>query len=423
MKKKTITSRLAQNSNQNEGKNAESQFPSTLSYPILPPTPLRAYDAPTQLFRDPGYVKSAIMDSNAMLDEEGPGTMEGFGATVGDGADKKTWMTQVSWGALEGNSGEGTIMEAKPLGLDHPSGESSGHSDDKSKARAQFLSHITRQDYIQGHLLNDNMGGPADRRNLSAIPGKPGNSAHEKLVESPIKSLLDHGYWVYYKVEVDYQDVKLKALNPHIEDEQIEDLNGYDYLPGITPTKREDNIRIASRFKCEWYTYQANGRRDSAVKRVNILFPHKVQGNREANQSDYGTAQAGYSDRFIAFPNVSQAESTESENPAVVNDAVHLNLSMDLEDTDASSVPNYPPARLELIACERWQHEIENSVVDGKIKYPEYHQGELTWKAQGLAARYPRASNYMSYLEKCDKMKNWYAYKAYLIDKVKRDYK
>ncbi|KEO83702.1 hypothetical protein [Tumebacillus flagellatus] len=56
---------------------------------------------------------------------------------------------------------------------------------------------------VQGHLLNDNVGGPGnDMRNLAPIT-KTANGAHERLVESKVKTMtIDDGENIAYMVTV-----------------------------------------------------------------------------------------------------------------------------------------------------------------------------------------------------------------------------
>lgn len=63
--------------------------------------------------------------------------------------------------------------------------------------------------YVKGHLLNDNIGGPGEAKNLFPITAKA-NRQHEQLVESHVKRWVnDEKRWVYYRVEVKNPDYKL----------------------------------------------------------------------------------------------------------------------------------------------------------------------------------------------------------------------
>ena len=66
--------------------------------------------------------------------------------------------------------------------------------------------------WVRGHLLNHNLGGPGERRNLTPITKKC-NSQHHALVESLCKTASDNGWHIDYWVDVLYDATgpKLKA--------------------------------------------------------------------------------------------------------------------------------------------------------------------------------------------------------------------
>ncbi|PYI51486.1 hypothetical protein [Paenibacillus flagellatus] len=126
----------------------------------------------------------------------------GRGAAV-DGSPTSPWTTAITW--QNASRDEGTEMTANPLGPDHPLGSKPGTSGkwvDKRKAQEKRAGNKT--DYVAGHLLNENLGGPGnDVRNLAAIP-KAANTQHLEKAEDKIKSIVnDHHGWVYYKVWTD----------------------------------------------------------------------------------------------------------------------------------------------------------------------------------------------------------------------------
>lgn len=378
----------------------------------------------TQYHRDVNSIKSQIENDN-VSDHEGSGNMEGFGATVGEGDQTRTWSTKVNWGALDHVAKEATSMIAKPIGPDHPSGQRSGSSDDQSKARAQFLSDLTNSKYIQGHLLNDNIGGPASRRNLTAIPGKPGNAAHDQVVEEDIKKEIDEGHWVYYEITVPYQDVQLSQLNPYLENENIPNLKGYDQLPGKKPTKVTDTIRIASSFNIIYFTYQPDGHRASALHKVNIKFPHKVnEEGHKNNETSFGSKADGYEDHLVEFPDRKPAEEDGQGAPAVANSAPWLNLDFELEDTLDASAPNVDDASIAAEVDATILHEKKHcvDVPARKMKYP-FEDG-IGWciATQELKEKRPRETNYSTYIIRYKKEKYWNDYRTYLISKKKTEY-
>ncbi|HEX9987140.1 MAG TPA: hypothetical protein VGE45_01485 [Chloroflexia bacterium] len=132
--------------------------------------------------------------------------MVGFGMKVKSkkGGDilPEQWKTKVEWGPLDPVGGWGTRMVAHTLGPDHPHG-----TEAVAKEGASYLFNHLREDvrggYVQGHLLNDNLGGSGtDPHNLAPITNTA-NMEHNKRVEEPIKHAVDnHKRWVYYEVEV-----------------------------------------------------------------------------------------------------------------------------------------------------------------------------------------------------------------------------
>lgn len=88
----------------------------------------------------------------------------------------------------------GAKMVASPLGPDHPMGTPPNAHD----ALMEFLP----SDYIRGHLLNENLGGPGEVRNLFPIT-RSANATHEAHMEKWVKKWVnDDKYWVEYSVTV-----------------------------------------------------------------------------------------------------------------------------------------------------------------------------------------------------------------------------
>ncbi|NAZ14720.1 hypothetical protein GT020_01370 [Glutamicibacter soli] len=88
----------------------------------------------------------------------------------------------------------GTEMKADPLGPDHPLGTPPSGS--------QAVMGLLGEQYIRGHLLNQNLGGPGENRNLFPIT-RSANAVHETGIESTVKDWVNNQrYWVSYKVSV-----------------------------------------------------------------------------------------------------------------------------------------------------------------------------------------------------------------------------
>lgn len=105
--------------------------------------------------------------------------------------------------ASASQSGMGISMTADPLTPLH--GQGSGPS---SRALQNVFTLLETQGetgshgYIKGHLLNDNLGGPGESRNLFPIT-QTANSRHHSMIERTAKELVnDRHYWVKYKVDM-----------------------------------------------------------------------------------------------------------------------------------------------------------------------------------------------------------------------------
>ena len=58
--------------------------------------------------------------------------------------------------------------------------------------------------YIKGHLLNERLGGTgANWKNLTPLTRRA-NSEHERIAEARVKTAVNAGNMVYYKVEAQY---------------------------------------------------------------------------------------------------------------------------------------------------------------------------------------------------------------------------
>lgn len=121
------------------------------------------------------------------------------GKLSGPGGDEV--KTTIEW--EDDHKGQGKGVTANVLAADHPLGST---PDDTIKDKVRNLEAIAQEkEYIAGHLLNNNLGGPGnDARNLTAIP-KDVNSEMSKQVEDEVIKRVNKNYEViYYKVAVEY---------------------------------------------------------------------------------------------------------------------------------------------------------------------------------------------------------------------------
>ena len=124
-------------------------------------------------------------------------------------------QTQVQFyeDTLAGQYPVGTKMEAVLLGPDHPAGgPPRGQEDLLGRLPTQAGSEVGN--YIRGHLLNDNVGGPGEPRNLFPIT-QSANRLHEQYMERTVKKWVNQDrYWVFYSVAITDEKDNLKNPNP-----------------------------------------------------------------------------------------------------------------------------------------------------------------------------------------------------------------
>ena len=120
----------------------------------------------------------------------------------GDGSDGEVPATVVSFGAMDDQSG-GTSAEATILSKKHPDGTG---PEDYAPIWVNLLNlgrglgkSVRERWYVQGHLLNHNVGGPGRRFNMTPIT-KQANSDHKNIVEREVKKHVADGEVLHYTV-------------------------------------------------------------------------------------------------------------------------------------------------------------------------------------------------------------------------------
>ncbi|MBI3230148.1 MAG: DNA/RNA non-specific endonuclease [Burkholderiales bacterium] len=114
--------------------------------------------------------------------------------------------TKITWGATKtlGNEQVATKMEANPLGVEHQEGKDTNSSEQLKLMNklATTPSRANNSRYIRGHLLNYNVGGPNEDRNLFPITAAA-NAEHSNKVERNVIDWVNNKkLWVKYTVEV-----------------------------------------------------------------------------------------------------------------------------------------------------------------------------------------------------------------------------
>lgn len=230
------------------------------------------------------------------------------------------WRTRVKFKPTHDPTGDGTGVEANPLGPDHKLGEEpSGDNDVIWKLRTKYLHERSgkKTTYIAGHLLNHHLGGPGnDARNLAPIPASV-NSNHSQKVEQPLKEIVNkkHG-WVYYKVEVAHGTQ-----------------HGVDY---------------PSELKCTWYQLDRFGEPYESEHKVTFTIRPPLQaGSNPDPEVISGTTRQGHhpAQARIAYDEVIlDAKETLRDQRAFMNQLINvlhkLGVNKYILEEDASTLEN-----------------------------------------------------------------------------------
>lgn len=149
----------------------------------------------------------------------------------------------------------GQSMEAVYLGKNHPKGSGPGTSQSNifsvipTKGDVDKINGASRDAnsiYIKGHLLNDNLGGPGEGRNLFPIT-QQANRLHESNIEKDAKRLVnDEGFIVHYLVKVPYYKLQPTTV---IKGTTFHPVNANFYCQLSTYEKQGDKLVKKSPFK------------------------------------------------------------------------------------------------------------------------------------------------------------------------------
>ncbi len=125
---------------------------------------------------------------------------------IGFADDKNGPASVIKYGSI-GPEGRGTEMTAEVLSRNHPKGSSVADNPPIWTALTPRMYH-PKGPYIQGHLLNNNLGGEGRRFNLSPITNSA-NQVHLNSIEQTIKDMVnppDSKVVVRYVVRAVYPD-------------------------------------------------------------------------------------------------------------------------------------------------------------------------------------------------------------------------
>jgi DNA/RNA non-specific endonuclease len=142
----------------------------------------------------------------------------------------------ISYGSLTSEGGA-TSMDAKILSKNHPEG--SGPSDNPAIwQKANRRNGI----FVQGHLLNDNIGGPGRMYNLTPIT-RSANGTHHSHVEKDVKdAVLKDKEVVRYKVIVNYDKHSMRSTHKNLKIEYKDLKNKID---GLSKPNNKDISNLA----------------------------------------------------------------------------------------------------------------------------------------------------------------------------------
>ena len=136
-----------------------------------------------------------------------------------------------------------TSMDATYLGPNHPKGTATGGRNPQamsllmtSLSRRSAYSHRSAYKYVAGHLLNHNIGGPAEVQNLFPITSSANNRHFHSIEQKVVSWVNTDRYWVNYSVKV--QNIKATFVDK---------------------TKKDPGNKVECDLVCKAYPYDADG--------------------------------------------------------------------------------------------------------------------------------------------------------------------
>jgi len=163
----------------------------------------------------------------------------------------------IVYGGTDGFGG-GKSVECSILSKEHPVGTTPG-DDAPIWADLEHLGladgkTVRRTWYVQGHLLNHNLGGPGLRHNLTPLT-KKANNDHKNFVENDLKALVNEkGKVISYKV-------KALSAPPKGNNARLATINAKTTLTADEKTEKkalEALNRLSAGFQCEAFVLERN---------------------------------------------------------------------------------------------------------------------------------------------------------------------
>ncbi|MEN3359060.1 MAG: hypothetical protein V7637_3042 [Mycobacteriales bacterium] len=152
---------------------------------------------------DPTPSASAAPGSSEAVTTGQPGTAQPV--TI-----QRTLTNDADWNAVDPTTGQGTgVVAIVGPGYQYGSKPTTSPGFKPYDYTALFSAATVGAAYCQGHLLNDNLGGPGDSShpkavtNLTAFPQQPTNGDHKNLIEKQMKAAAKTA-WFKYTVSIGY---------------------------------------------------------------------------------------------------------------------------------------------------------------------------------------------------------------------------
>ena len=203
----------------------------------------------------------------------------------------------IQYGGTDGRGG-GIHAEAVLLSNAHPPGNPPGDNapiwDGLGDLGAGKGKKVRQSHYVQGHLLNHNLGGPGLRFNLTPIT-KRANNKHKAEVETTLKSEVNKkkGKKVYYKVTA--LAAPPKGSNPRLAELKQKQTDRKALGKDLTANERAEMLSLkalnllTAGFKCQAYELE----KDSSgewTKKGKLLdkYTTTIENNIEDGGRTYG---------------------------------------------------------------------------------------------------------------------------------------
>jgi hypothetical protein len=183
--------------------------------------------------------------------------------------------------------GGGMKMTAKPLTRKHPAGYDVSDSPPIYEELGILRHTQGPPNYVQGHLLNNKLGGPGVRFNLTPLTNSA-NGNHRSKVEEKVKKWLENT-----KVKAVYYEVVVGVYGQHDPSNpvRLDKLEKREAAGQLSPNEatelsaRRAEIRLAGNIVCNAYVLESdsNGVWDAAKKPPSGLDSHPIKNEKITN--------------------------------------------------------------------------------------------------------------------------------------------